>query len=83
MAEQSRNPDRHDTRSGVLGRPDPALRVQASRILAENGWTMNHFLIACLVLLTRNPAPFLARLSEFRPPAKKGRPRKRLDESSD
>jgi hypothetical protein len=76
MGEGLKNPDRH-THSGVLGRPEPDTTKQARQILAEHGWTMNDFIVAAVVLLTKNPAPFLARLAEFRPAAKPpGRPKK-------
>ncbi len=76
MADKPKNPDRHKTPSGVLGRPDPELRDQAQRILTEHDWTMNQFLIACLVLLTKNPKALLARLAEYKPALRWGRPPK-------
>ncbi|MFE0530453.1 hypothetical protein ACFW0V_22945 [Micromonospora parva] len=45
--------------------------------LAGRGWTMNDFLVACLVLLSKNPQALLHRLQEFRPPKKSGRPPKK------
>ena len=79
---EPKNPDRHATRSGVLGRPDPELRDKAQDILAAHGWTMNDFLVACLVLLTKNPDPMLKRLAGLRPePKKPGRPKKRDGQS--
>jgi hypothetical protein len=77
VPEGVKDPDRHEN-PGVLARPSKQLRDQARGILKANGWTMNDFLVACLVLLTRNPTAMLDRLKEFRPPAKKGRPRKPL-----
>ena len=73
---QPANPDRHRD-AAILVRPTVQLRDQARAILEANGWTMNDFLIACLVLLTKNPSAMLNRLKEFRPPEKKGRPRKK------
>ena len=72
--EGLKNPDRHRTRSGVLGRPDPALRQQATDILDAHNWTMNEFIVAALEVLTRNPAAMLDRLGPFRPPRRSGRP---------
>lgn len=79
MAEGVKDPDRHEN-PGVLARPDRKLRDQARAILEANDWTMNDFLIACLVQLTRNPGAMLNRLAEFRPPRKRGRPRRSKDE---
>jgi hypothetical protein len=76
VAERVRDPDRHEN-PGVLARPDLKLRDQAKAVLDANGWTMNDFLIACLVLLTKNPGAMLNRLAEFRPPRKVGRPKKK------
>ncbi|MER7166805.1 hypothetical protein ABT336_12175 [Micromonospora sp. NPDC000207] len=82
MARELKNPDRHEN-PGVLARPTTELRDEAKQVLASNGWTMNDFLVACLVLLTRNPGPMLERLKEFKPvPKKPGRPPKRAPKSS-
>lgn len=71
-----KDPDRHEN-PGVLARPSPELRDEVRELLKRKGWTMNHFLIACLVLLTKNPDAMLERLNEFRPPPpRKGRPKK-------
>lgn len=75
MTDEPRNPDRHETRSGVLARPDPELREEAQRMLAAHGWTMNQFLIACLALVTKNPKAMLGSLERFKPPAKKPGPK--------
>lgn len=82
MARELKNPDRHD-KPGVLARPTPEIRDAAKQVLADNDWTMNDFLVACMVLLTRNPGAMLDRLKEFRPPQRKpGRPPKKLDGKS-
>lgn len=82
MASDLKDPDRH-TNPGVLARPDPELRDAAKQVLGERGWTMNDFLVACLVLLTKNPKAILDRLDEFKPPPKPpGRPSKRRGQSS-
>ena len=75
VTEGVKDPDRHEN-PGVLARPNKQLRDQARDILDARGWTMNEFLIACLVLLTKNPKAMLGRLDEFKPPYKRGRPRK-------
>lgn len=75
MTGPLKDPDRHEN-PGVLARPSKPLRDQARVLLKAKDWTMNEFLVACLVLLTRNPKAMLERLDEFRPPRKKGRPRK-------
>lgn len=75
MADEPKNPDRHENRSGVLARPEPELREQAQRVLAEHGWTMNQFLIACLALVVGNPTAMLKSLERFKPPAKKPGPK--------
>jgi len=80
MAREKKNPDRHEN-PGVLARPTPDIRDTAKRELSARGWTMNDFLVACLVLLSKNPQAMLDRLQEFRPPAKKGRPPKKRDQS--
>lgn len=76
MTEGTKDPDRHEN-PGVLARPAKRLRDSARVILEAHGWTMNDFLVACLVLMTKNPAAMLNRLEDFRPPPKKGRPKKR------
>jgi hypothetical protein len=75
VSDRLKNPDRH-REPGVLARPSPELRDEAKQLLADAGWTMNEFLIAALVLLTKNTKPFLGHLDEFRPERRKGRPRK-------
>jgi hypothetical protein len=74
--ERLKNPDRHKTRSGVLGRPEPALRQKAVEVLEARDWTMNEFIVAALEVLTRNPDAMLDRLGRFKPPRRTGRPRK-------
>ena len=75
MSPPARDPDRH-ANPGVLARPAPETAEAAREELKRAGWTMNDFLVACLVLLTRNPAAMLTRLDEFRPAQRRGRPRK-------
>lgn len=75
MADEPKSPDQHETRSGVLARPDPELRDATRGILEAHGWTMNDFLIACMVVLGQNPEGMLKRLTEARPPAKKPGPK--------
>lgn len=70
-----KDPDRHEN-PGVLARPSPQLRDEAREILKRESWTMNQFLVACLVLLTKNPRAMLARLEEFKPALRNGRPRR-------
>lgn len=61
---------------GIIAELDPRTRVRVAALLHEAGWSACDFLVACMVLLTRNPDAMLDRLKEFRPPPKKGRPRK-------
>ncbi|MFI1194168.1 hypothetical protein ACH4T9_13035 [Micromonospora sp. NPDC020750] len=69
-------PDRHQ-RDKTTFRPPDEVKTEAQRVLAgRDDWTLNDFLVACMVLLTRNPDAMLDRLKDFRPPPKKGRPRK-------
>ena len=77
MAGDTHNPDRHKTRTGVFARLTPELRGSAQSILEANGWTMNDFLLACLMLLARNPQPFLARLDQVLPGRSRSRPKPR------
>lgn len=75
--------DRHQHDKTTF-RPPPEVKTEAQNALAKHPgeWTMNDFLVACLVLLAKDPGPMLERLAEFRPPPKKGRPRKRRDGES-
>lgn len=77
--ERLKNPDRHKTRSGVLGRPDPELRQKSAEMLEARDWTMNEFIVAALDLFTRNPDAMLKRLGEFKPARRNGRPRSKSD----
>lgn len=72
---QLKDPDRHE-KPGVLARPDEQLRDDTRAILKAADWTMNDFLVACLVLLTKERGALLKQLEEHRPPRKRGRPRK-------
>ncbi len=82
VADKAKDPDRHGN-PGVLARPDTKLRDQAREILDARGWTMNEFLIACLVLLTENPDAMLKRLTQFKPERKNGRPKKKAPPATD
>lgn len=75
MTDEPKNPDQHETRSGVLARPDPELREATRALLAQHGWTMNDFLIACMVVLGENPKGMLERLAKVRPAPKKPGPK--------
>lgn len=77
--DQLKNPDRHKTRSGVLGRPDPELRQKSAEMLEARDWTMNEFIVAALEVFTRNPDAMLKRLGQFKPERRKGRPPRRQD----
>jgi hypothetical protein len=61
---------------GVVAELPTPVQAAVGRELATEGWTAREFLHACLVLLTKNPKPFLARLAEFRSIERKGRPKK-------
>ncbi len=73
-------PDRHQ-RDKTTFRPPDEVKTDAQRVLAGRDWTLNDFLVACMVLLAKNPDAMLDRLKEFRPAPKKGRPRKRSPQS--
>ncbi|MFJ8690205.1 hypothetical protein [Micromonospora wenchangensis] len=75
-------PDRHQ-RDKTTFRPPPEVKTEAQNVLANRpDWSMNDFLVACLVLLTKDPDAMLDRLKEFRPPPKKGRPPRERDGQS-
>ena len=68
--------DRHE-REKTTFRPPPEIKEAAQKILDErDDWTLNDFLTACLALLARNPEAMLNRLAAFRPPRRRGRPKK-------
>jgi hypothetical protein len=67
--------DRHE-RDKATFRPPPEVKAAAHAELAKADWTLNDFLVACLVALTKSPKEMLAQLERFRPPRKMGRPRK-------
>lgn len=73
-------PDRHQAKRTTLRNIPDDLKTEVHRILdahtAEPKWTLNDLLIASMVMLTKNPAAYLKRLEEFRPPYKRGRPPK-------
>jgi hypothetical protein len=70
-----KNRDRHaDDRAGIAVRAPIAIRDEAKALLVERGWTLNDFLVASLALLPKNPDPYLARLAQFRPARRAGRP---------
>jgi len=68
-------PDRHKV-PGILVRPDPEVTRDGREKLDAAGWTMTEFVSACLVLVGRNPGAMLDRLAEYRPPRRRGRPKK-------
>lgn len=69
--------DRHE-RDKTTFRPPPEVKEAAQRVLDDRpDWTLNEFLVACLALLAQNPDAMLRRLETVRPPAKRGRPRKK------
>lgn len=74
MTDTTKNRDRHQN-PVMATRPDPELRAKTAATLADNDWTMNEFVAACMELVNRNPAAMLKRLAAFKPPRKKGRPR--------
>ena len=71
----SERADAHQT-PGMLVRPDPHRRKAGETELRERGWTMNDFVDACLALVAANPDAMLRRLSQFRKPRPRGRPKK-------
>jgi hypothetical protein len=74
---EAETPDQKNNGTGVLARPTAELRAEALRVLGENGWSMNQFLIASLEMVTRNPHGMLGSLARFKPPpGKPGRPRR-------
>lgn len=73
-------PDRHQ-RDKTTFRPPPEVKEAAQKALSDSpgDWTMNDFLVACLVLLAKNPKAMLDRLAEVRPQPKRGRPPKKRE----
>lgn len=73
--------DRRDRHLGkrTTVRPPTEVKVAALGVLRDNGWSLNDFVQACLVLVTKNPKDMLPSLERFRPPPKKGRPKKTRD----
>ncbi len=68
--------DRHEHEKTTF-RPPPEVKQEAQQILnARDDWNLNEFLIACLVMLTKNPDAMLNRLETVRPRRRRGRPRK-------
>jgi hypothetical protein len=69
-------PDRHE-RDKTTFRPPPDIKRAAQEaIAAQDDWTMNDVLVACLSALAADPAAFLALLLPHKPPQKRGRPPK-------
>jgi hypothetical protein len=67
--------DRHKL-PAMLTRPDPELRARLTAKLADRGWTMSDFVIACMELGDRNTDAMLKRLAQFKPSRRMGRPPK-------
>lgn len=67
--------DRHQAPARTF-RPPPEVYEAAQKVLAERGWTINDFVSASLSLVTQNTDAMLKRLSQFRPPERRGRPKK-------
>jgi hypothetical protein len=57
-------------------RPPDAAKQVAKDALAGTDWTLNDFVTACMLMLGRRPKTFLRELEPFKPPRKRGRPRK-------
>lgn len=64
-------------------RPPTEVKNAAQQVLAaqeppagKDPWTLNDVLVACLALLAARPRTFLRQLEPYRPPRKRGRPRK-------
>jgi hypothetical protein len=68
--------DQH-RRSRATFRPPPEVKDAAQKVLAEEDWTLNDVLVACLALLAAKPKTFLKQLRPYRPPNTRGRPPKR------
>lgn len=64
-----------DAEPGVVAELPTPIQAAVGRELVAAGWSAREFLHACLVLLTKNPKAFLARLDEFRPARQRGRPK--------
>lgn len=69
-------PDRHRQDKATF-RPPPEAKKAAQDVLnSRDDWTMNDFLVACLVLLAKNPDAMLTLLAEFKPEPRRGRPKR-------
>lgn len=70
--------DRRDRHAGHRRtfRPPDADYEDALNTLRAHDWTMNEFLIACLVMAAKNPRDMLKSLAATRPQLRRGRPPK-------
>jgi hypothetical protein len=68
-------PDPHKLPSSTL-RPPPEAKEGARLALGDTDWTLNDFVTACMLMLAKRPKTFLRELEPFKPPRKRGRPRK-------
>jgi hypothetical protein len=66
-------PDPHREPKSTLRLPDET-KTRLKGALAEAGWTLQEFWLACAAMLLRRPKTFLAELERFRPGERRGRP---------
>ena len=57
-------------------RPTPEAKQAAKDALEGSDWTLNDFVTACMLMLAKRPKTMLRELEPFKPPRKRGRPRK-------
>lgn len=68
-------PDPHKVPKSSL-RPPAEAKKAGQDALRDTGWTLNDFITACLLMLAKRPKTFLKQLEPFKPPSRRGRPRK-------
>jgi hypothetical protein len=67
--------DQHKQPKASL-RPTAEARQVAKDALNGTDWTVNDFVTACMLALGKRPKTMLRDLEPFKPPRKRGRPRK-------
>lgn len=69
--------DQHQEKRTTVRFP-PEEKAGAVKTLRAAGWGLNDYLIACIRLLAayKDPKDFLSTLAQYRPPERRGRPKK-------
>lgn len=67
--------DLHKQPTSTL-RLQPEVKQVAKQALVDTDWTLTDFVTACMLLLAKRPKTLLKELEPFKPPRKRGRPRK-------